>query len=298
MDFDKIQCFVSAAKNLNFSRTAEELFLSQPTVTAKINSLEIEIGAKLFIRNKHSVKLTAIGKYLYDEFSYLLNYYHTVEKNVNNMVRTNDSLLRIGYHGPYNWASVIDIIRAFRKEHAEIFFEIHVEGWGVLREAVLNQKLDIIFIESSELGNSPQLDSLYLKRGLSAVALPSDHPLAKRVSVNVAEIKNDPILMANNTFAPRSISSIHARMTRSGLDMSKAIFVDHFENALSMTASGLGNTYLPRTFKVANDTSVSYVNVDSEEMYLDYSLAWLKENENKNIKLFCNFMKAFMWEIE
>lgn len=298
MDIDKMQCFVSVAKNLNFSRSAEELYLSQPTVTAKISSLENEMGAQLFIRDKHSVKLTSIGQYVYEEFSYLLSYYRNVEKNVRNMVRTNDSLLRIGYHGPFGWASIFDIIKAFRMNHPEVHFEIHVEGWGVLKDAVLNHTLDVIFLETSELGNSPQLDSIYLKRGLSAVALPKDHPLANRKNVTVAELEDEPFIMANNSYAPRSIASIHKRMTRSGLDMNKAIFVDHFENALAMTASGQGNTYLPRTFKVEGDSAIAYVDVDTEEMYLDYSLVWLKENPNKNVALFSEFMKTYHWDID
>ncbi|MCD7819860.1 MAG: LysR family transcriptional regulator [Lachnospiraceae bacterium] len=69
MDFAKIECFLAAARNLNFTRTAEELFLSQSNVTMKINAMEKELGFRLFERNRRGIELTDAGACLYKRWS-------------------------------------------------------------------------------------------------------------------------------------------------------------------------------------------------------------------------------------
>ncbi len=297
MDFSKIQCFLSAANTLNFSRTAEELYLTQPTITAKINSLEEELNVKLFNRNRHSMTLTPEGEYLYREFSYLFNYYQNIKQNLAQMTSSNNSVIRLGYHGPVGWGSVHDKIKEYRALHPDTTFEIHIDGWGPLKTALLNRIVDVIFIEQEEIGDSPRLESLSLGRGLSAVALSREHPLAGRRKVKVSELADDVVIMVDNTYHPRSVSAIHKRMQASGVNMRRVLFVKRPENALGMTASGQGITYLPRTFKVKNDPNIAYVDVDSPEMYLDYALAWLKESENPNVKRFCDFVKENPWPL-
>lgn len=61
MDSDSLQTFVSLAQTLNFSRTADALFVAQSTVTKRVAELEHEIGKKLFHRSKRQVSLTEEG---------------------------------------------------------------------------------------------------------------------------------------------------------------------------------------------------------------------------------------------
>ena len=67
MDIKQLECFVSVAKTLNFSQTAQQLYLSQPAVTGQIKSLENELDIILFQRNKRTVKLTSAGYMFYHE---------------------------------------------------------------------------------------------------------------------------------------------------------------------------------------------------------------------------------------
>lgn len=62
MNIEEIKTFLYVAEFKNFSRTAETLFLSQSTITARIKSLETELNCKLFLRNNTSVELTEPGK--------------------------------------------------------------------------------------------------------------------------------------------------------------------------------------------------------------------------------------------
>lgn len=65
MNLKQIEAFVKIANNNSFSRTAKELYLTQPTVSAYITGLEEELGTQLFARTTKAVELTEDGKKIY-----------------------------------------------------------------------------------------------------------------------------------------------------------------------------------------------------------------------------------------
>ena len=65
----QMQCFLSIAENRSFSRTARELYVSQPTLTKHIQHLENELQVLLFDRSKHPIELTGYGELYYQAFS-------------------------------------------------------------------------------------------------------------------------------------------------------------------------------------------------------------------------------------
>lgn len=67
MNTQELKCFLRVADRLNFTRAAQELYLTPPTVTHHIQRLEKELGVTLFIRDNKSVRLTAAGEIFYQE---------------------------------------------------------------------------------------------------------------------------------------------------------------------------------------------------------------------------------------
>ena len=65
MNLKQLEAFVKIANNRSFSKTARELYLTQPTVSAYIGKLELELGVKLFARTTKEVQLTEAGKKIY-----------------------------------------------------------------------------------------------------------------------------------------------------------------------------------------------------------------------------------------
>lgn len=65
MDLTQMKIFTAAAEALNFSSVAQQMFISQPTVTYQIKLLEKEVGQSLFKRSTHGVALTEAGTILY-----------------------------------------------------------------------------------------------------------------------------------------------------------------------------------------------------------------------------------------
>ena len=72
MDFHQLRVFVEVARQKNFSRAAENIFLSQPTISAHIKTLENEVGTPLLDRGQSELRLTVAGKILFQYSQELL----------------------------------------------------------------------------------------------------------------------------------------------------------------------------------------------------------------------------------
>lgn len=81
MNIDHLSIFVDLAETLNFRKTAYHKNISQPAVSQAINSIENEIGVKLFNRSRSGVTITSKGKVFYEDIKPLLNtYYKSVQE--------------------------------------------------------------------------------------------------------------------------------------------------------------------------------------------------------------------------
>ena len=90
MHTQQLLCFVCVADKLNFTKAAEELFLSTPTVTHHIKTLENELGTTLFIRNSKMVRLTESGVQFYQDAQEILARMEIAEKRIRRIARIYD----------------------------------------------------------------------------------------------------------------------------------------------------------------------------------------------------------------
>ena len=75
MNIQNLKCFLVTTETLNFTKTGEQLFLSQQGVSRVINSLEKELDVPLFVRSKHALSLTPYGAAFKETASEILKQY-------------------------------------------------------------------------------------------------------------------------------------------------------------------------------------------------------------------------------
>ena len=80
MNLKQLEAFVQVAEGGSFSRAAKELYLTQPTISAHIASLEKELNVRLFIRNTKEVSLSEDGKELYKYAKPMMDLEHKIEE--------------------------------------------------------------------------------------------------------------------------------------------------------------------------------------------------------------------------
>ncbi|WP_283410159.1 LysR family transcriptional regulator [Anoxynatronum buryatiense] len=295
MDIFSMKCFLSVARYQNLSMAAKEVFISQPAMSQKINMMEKEMGVKLLKRSRHKVEMTEAGKLVQEKFTQIVADYENVMIQAQKLHAEGKNHLAIGYHGPVEWANIHQRIREFHQQYPDIEVDVHIGGWGQLTQMLLGGRIDVFFSEKREIEEIATIESVYLFRDYSAVAVSKTNPLNQYQMVAPESLNGQKIVMSNNSDAEKTLRAINIGLTEAGLDMENAKFVDKYETGIAMASAGMGVTPIPRSFKIKGHESVAYVDIDSERMYLDFVLAWQKGNDNPNIHLYKEFCQKQDW---
>lgn len=168
MDTSSLDYFAEAAKDLNFTRTAKRLFISQQNLSHHIARLEEHYGVRLFERKPH-LALTYSGKVLLE---YATNY-QIGEKSLKNMFadiqKKEQGSLKIGCSPTRTSIALPRIAERFSQEFPNVRLEIHQMNSAEIREKLLTGELDFHIGMELPVLQHPQLkgtplfrDSLYL----------------------------------------------------------------------------------------------------------------------------------------
>ena len=104
MELRQLKYFVAVAEELHFRRAAETVHIAQPALSQQIKQLEEEIGATLFERNHHNVKLTPAGKAFYPKALAILNAAQQVVTEVRAVEYGDVGTLRLGF---VRWSALV-----------------------------------------------------------------------------------------------------------------------------------------------------------------------------------------------
>lgn len=144
MDTLQLKLFVSVSQTLNFTKTASEFFMTQPTVSNYIKSLENSVGVKLLNRDSHSVSLTAEG----EEFVGYANQILTIQMEAENRLR-NIAEGRRGYIHIAMLSSASEFFSAcltdFSKENPGVQVDVDIMEGTDMARAISQKTCDIFF---------------------------------------------------------------------------------------------------------------------------------------------------------
>lgn len=144
MTTQQLQCFLHVAERLNFTKAAEELYLSVPTVTHHIQNLETELGTKLLIRTSRKVQLTPAGISFYQDASEIYGKILVAAKRIHNLDRKGVQVLRIGCVTNTELERLTLPLKKLHQEYPESLPQITVDDYFKLEKMFENKQLDVI----------------------------------------------------------------------------------------------------------------------------------------------------------
>ena len=123
MELRHLVYFRAVAGELNFSRAAGKLNMSQPPLSRQISELECELGVSLFKRGPHGVTLTPAGRYLELEASRLLGRVELLKERIGKVELCASRLVRIGFVSSAMYSFLPDLVASFRVSFPELTFD-------------------------------------------------------------------------------------------------------------------------------------------------------------------------------
>ncbi|WP_045213018.1 selenium metabolism-associated LysR family transcriptional regulator [Desulfonatronovibrio magnus] len=142
MDFRKLQAFASVYELQSFSKAAQELYLSQPTVSTHVSSLETELGIKLFDRIGRKVLPTQAGQILYSGVSKIFKTLEQTKSDVQDLVNEVQGVVVIGGSTIPSTYLLPDVIASYRRQYSKVQVDLRIGDSISICRKVLDGDLD------------------------------------------------------------------------------------------------------------------------------------------------------------
>lgn len=131
----------------NITQAANRLFLSQPTVTSRIKSLEDYYGINLIIRKQRGITFTPEGEILAQHARKMLHEQMKIEEELNNMKEQVAGTLRVGVSNFFALNKMPKLLRLFKQKYPDVEFQV-ITGWSSeMYRSILNHDVHISFIK-------------------------------------------------------------------------------------------------------------------------------------------------------
>lgn len=292
MELRQLRYFVELAHELNFSRAAQRLHISQPPLSRQIQQLESELGLKLFVRDRRSVHLTDAGRALLDDAQSLVDHAARFKDTASLAAQGKAGVVRIGIG-----MGLGKLVNAAVTEHAKHFpsveLDLHDTYSTRQNHALRERMIDVGFMR-------PPVDSGLVTESIVKehfeVLICRDHPLAGAKSLTLAELAGEPLLIHDRSFSTSLYDKILELYRRAGVnpEVTQTSSFPYEETGAMLIASGKG-IYLGVRSSPGTGTTVCHplfvdkvavVPLDEPGAELDVQVAWRARENSPAILAF------------
>ena len=240
MELAQLEAFIQVAHHRSFSRAAESLFLTQPSVTARIQSLEREIGERLFERTGRSVTLTDAGHAFMPHAQRALTAVQEGTDAIEAVRHGDVGSIRIGASSSIATYVLHAILKKFREDRPRVHVHLSTGQTEEVIEAMLNGETHLAV---TRFAQHPEVESLHLYNDDLALVVGAKHPFAGKGRVTVAEAGREPFLFFERHSSYHTL--IYGMFLREGIVPESPMELDSIEATKHMVEAGLGVAILP-----------------------------------------------------
>ena len=241
MQIHQLEYFLAVARHLHFTRAADELHVAQPSISQQIRKLEQELGVRLFHRMKRGVALTAAGETLLPWARRVLADLAEARGEVQELAGLRRGRLAVGATPSVSTNLLPRALAAFHSRYPGVALTFREAGSGDLIRHLEHGELDLALIilpvRHPILKTTPFLDEELV------LAVPAGHDLAARERVEVAELREVPLVMFREGYDLRDVTMAACR--RAGFEPRLALDGGEMDSVLRFVAAGLGVAVVP-----------------------------------------------------
>ena len=195
MELRHLRYFVAVAEELNFTRAAERLHMAQPPLSTQIRTLEEELGARLFDRDKRRVDLTQAGRQMLVRARAILAAADDAVKEIRRTAAGEIGELRFGYAASAMFTELLPAaLRAFQKALPNVQLVVHEMTSRDQLYAIHARQLDLGILRRPDMPVPPGVRMEEWYTASLVAAIPKSHPLAKKASIGVADLQDQPLI--------------------------------------------------------------------------------------------------------
>ena len=293
MDLYQVRYFLTIAETGNFSRAAERLYLSQPSLSTGIKKLEQELGVTLFERGGRRTVLTPAGRSFLDKAAVMMQQYQAA---VNEMKGFHSQpTLRVGVLSTMRVAALAHLVSSFQHQHPNVTIELLDSTVEKLREGLDQGAIDVALTvlslqtsAGSSLRDESQTSQALFRQPL-LLAVPKSHPFAQRASIRLIELNGQPFIeRVNCEFFQQEYQLLAAAAVQP-----KVIYrACHEEWVISLIRAELGISIMPYWHGL---TDIAYLSVSKLNFQRTIGIKWRVHQRTELVEQFCHFAVSHDW---
>lgn len=286
-----IKYFIVTAECLSFTRAAEQLFISQPSLSRQIINMEKELNLLLFIRHRnHSIELTPAGYILLDEFRKIYSIYQKAVDEAQKLAFNITGSLRIGIlQGTYVGDFMPHILKSFEKKYPNVHLDLQYYSFGELTTQLYQNNIDVILTLYFSIKELDNLNFTILHKEYDYIIMSKSHPLAQKASFQLKDLENERFLLLSEEDCGSSAPLIKAEFQKYGI-YPAYVYVPDVRSLELLIESGYGISVIDsRSSLIFHPDVICHEFSGSWDPSL--TAVWNQDNTNPMISIFLEIIK-------
>src|SRR5215469_10136240 len=238
----QVEGFLEVARRGSVSRAAETLFVTQPTLTARLHGLERELGTPLFLRTPHGMRLTDAGRAWVPFAERALRALSDGREALAQVMNASAGHLMLAAAPAVSTYVLPELLERFVSAHPRVEVSVRTGHSEDVVELVLRDEVQI------GLGRAirhPELELRPFHTEDLILVCARDHPFTRQKAVTMAEVAGQKLIMFDHTSSYYEIT--HGAFLTAGISLRSLMELDSIEAAKKMVERGLGVALLPGT---------------------------------------------------
>jgi len=243
MELQQLRYFIAVADSGKFTAAARDLHVAQPSISKQLRKLEDELGAALLERRRTGVVLTDAGAILLPWAKRMLADLDGARSEVAGLATLEGGRLSVGATPSLSTVLLPRVLAAFHAEHPGITLSVVEAGSRELVDRLAAGDLDLALV-ILPVPREELFETAPLIREELVLAVAKDHPLARRKTVKVADLRGVPLVMFREGYDLRSATITACE--QAGFHPTFAVEGAEMDGVLRMAAAGVGVAVVPR----------------------------------------------------
>lgn len=292
MNTTQLECFMAVSNFLNFSRAAEHLRITQPAVSHQINTLEDELGVKLFRRTSKSVRLTEEGFQLTQYAGEILKLSELSKARMKQFRAQVFSRVVIGCRNTTELRVLRPAMERLRVEEPDLMPVLRLIPFDSLKNLVEDGDVDMMFSfrgPGRDSGSDPKQKFRALTRCRAVCVCSKDHPLAGRKSVLLEQLADaGRIAVCRPPICPPALFSIQSR-AMAARTPDQVLFCDNQDVVGTLVETGYAFAVMA-DFPAARREGLCYIDLPEFEP-MTFGALYLAGNRTPGLRRFLQLLQ-------
>jgi DNA-binding transcriptional LysR family regulator len=293
MKMRQLEYFLTIADEGGFNRAAKRLHVAQPALSVQIRTLEEEIGAQLFERDKRHVFLTQAGKQFQQHARAILSRANTAKIEARCAEAGELGTLDVGYSASAMFSRGLPAsIRRFNRQYPYVMLTLHGIPSREQLHKIMERTLDLGILRKPDIKVPNGVLISEWHRTPLIVAIQEDHPLARRASLSLSQLKNEPFII----YPREAGTGIYWQFTdlcaNAGFRPRVAREVLESPAIIGLVAAGVGVAVVPAGIQCIHFEGVKYRPLTDSGAFSILYIARRTGDRNRHLATFCEMLST------